>query len=166
MQEMKDMILQQNEAVVRRQIARADIETAEIEGSMQQLTVSRSNELSRRSQQSKESEQSKQELLRELVRQQGANKVFKELCEEALSQTIYEHPGQKINGVRATNYGSALTGFINMSGEETRIDQDISDVSADNWGIAVAGVIKNVDFKDLREGRPRLGDHDVMRREL
>ncbi|KAH8701327.1 hypothetical protein GQ44DRAFT_586082, partial [Phaeosphaeriaceae sp. PMI808] len=150
MKEMKDMMLQQNEVVVRQQIARADTETAELERSVQQLTVRRSSELSHVSQQSKESEESRKELLQELERQQAANNTFKEMCEEAISRTIYERTGQKINGVKATNNSSALTGFINTSGEESIIDQDISDVSADNWSIAVAGVIKNVDFKDLR----------------
>jgi hypothetical protein len=72
------------------------------------------------------------------------------MCEEALSRTVYERTGQKIKGVKATNYSSALAGFINTSGEESKINQDISDVTADNRSFAVAGVMKNLDFKDLR----------------
>lgn len=148
MKEIKDMMLQQNEVVVRQQFVHADTETAEIDRSVQQLTLN--SEPNRVSQQSEESEQSRQELLQELGRQQAANNVFKEMCEEALSKTIHQRTGQKIKGVKATNYSSALAGFINTSAEESRIAQDITEVSADNRGIAVAGVIKNLNFKDLR----------------
>ncbi|KAH8621453.1 hypothetical protein IG631_23938 [Alternaria alternata] len=159
------MMLQQNEAVVRQQIVRADTETAEVEYSMQQLTASRCGELSSAPQQTSESEQSRQELLQELERQQAANNAFKAICEESLSKTVYERTGQKIKGVKATNNSSAITGFINTSGEE-RIELDISDVSADNWSVAVAGVIKNVDFKDLRPGGANGGGSDDVRRKL
>lgn len=162
MKEMKDMMLQQNEILVRQQIAQADNETAEIERSLQQLTVDRSSELNHASEESGDSEQSRQELIRELGRQQSANTAFREMCEDALSKTTYERTGQKIKGVKATNNSSALTGFINTSGEELKIDQDISDVAADNWSVVVAGVIKNVDFKDLRPAGPgRVGRDDV-----
>jgi hypothetical protein len=154
MKEMKEMMLQQNEAVLRQQLVRADNETTEIERSLQQLTAEGDRGLSVASEQRKESEQSRQELLEELKRQQVANDVYKEMCEEALTSTVYIRTGQKIKRVKATNNSSAVTGFINTSGEELKIDQDISDVSADNWSVAVAGVVKNVDFKDLRPGRP------------
>jgi hypothetical protein len=55
-----------------------------------------------------------------------------------------------ICSIKATNYSAAVAGFINTSGEALNITQDISDVTADNWSVAAAGVIKNVDFKDLR----------------
>ena len=58
--------------------------------------------------------------------------------------------GKRSKGVKATNYSSALTGFINTSGEESRIDLVISDDTTDNWGVAVAGVVRNMNFKDLR----------------
>jgi len=164
MLEMKDMMLQQNEAIIRQLIARADDETTDINHSLQQLTAARTNEQDDVLKQSKESEQSKQELLQELEKQQAANAALKEMCEEDLSETVYERTGQKIKGVRATNNSSAITGSINTSGEESRIDQDISDVSADSWSIAVAGVIKNVDFKDLRPGGPDRGGRDDVRR--
>lgn len=40
------------------------------------------------------------------------------------------------------------------AGEESRIDQDISDINADNYSIAVAGVVKDLDFKNLRPSGP------------
>ncbi len=71
------------------------------------------------------------------------------MCEEALSRTVYQRTGQKIKGIKATNDGVALVGFINLSGKELNISQDISDVSADNRGFVVVGVANNVDIKDL-----------------
>lgn len=115
----------------------------EIGHSLQQLAVDGGNE-------NKESEQSRQELLHELKRQQAANTLFQEMCEEALSRTVFERTGQKIKGVKATRDSTALAGFINASGEELKINQDILDVTADNRSFAAAGVIKNVNFKDLR----------------
>lgn len=145
---MKDMMLQQNEAILQQKITQADSERTAIESSLQQLSAGGST------QPSEESEQSRQELLQEIGQQQISNDTFWKMCEEALSRTVYERTGQKIKGVKATNYSAALTGFINTSGEESKIDQDISDVTADNWSVAAAGVIKNMDFKDLRSSGP------------
>lgn len=117
---------------------------AEIEHGLQQLTVGRSTKSD------EESEQIKQELLQELKHQQASNIHFREMCEQALSTTVYERTGQKIKCVKATNDSSALAGFINTSGEDLKINQNISDVTADNRSFAAAGVIKNLDFKDLR----------------
>jgi hypothetical protein len=43
------------------------------------------------------------------------------MCEEALSRTVDERTGQKIKGVKATNYSAAVAGFINTSGEALNI---------------------------------------------
>ena len=141
------MMLRQNEAL-QQEIARADGQQTAIESSLQQLSVSDGTQLS------EESEQSRQELLREIWQQQVSNDTFRKMCEEALSRTVYERTGQKIKGVKATNNSTAVTGFINTSREELNIAQDISDVTADNWSVAAAGVIKNLDFKDLRSSAP------------
>jgi hypothetical protein len=155
MQEIKDMMLQKNETVLQRQITQAGNETIETELSMQQLSSGSDNDLSTSSPQLREAEESRRELLHELEKQKAAKQNFIKMCEEALSETIFHRTGQKIKGVRATNNSSALAGFINTSGEEEKIDQDISDINADNYSIAVAGVVKNLDFKDLRNGSHR-----------
>jgi hypothetical protein len=147
--EQKDSILKVNEAELQQELSRADTEMVQIEHSLQQLTVGRSTESD------KESEQSRQELLQELKQQQASNITFREICEEALSATVHERTGQKIKGVKATNDSSALAGFINTSGEGLKINQDISDVTADNRSFAGAGVIGNVDSKHLRPGSRR-----------
>ncbi|KAJ4350308.1 uncharacterized protein N0V89_008929 [Didymosphaeria variabile] len=154
MQEMKDMMLQQNELVIQQQIARADVETREIQLRMQQLPAGNDNELATTTPQLRECEPSRGELLHELGKRHTANQSFIKMCEEALSQTHYQRTGEKLKGVRATNNSSTITGFINTSGEESKIDQDISDVTADNFSIAVAGVVKNLDFKNLRPSGP------------
>jgi hypothetical protein len=164
MQEMKETMLQQNEVVIQQQIARADPEMREIELRMLQLPADNDSELTAISPQLGGSEQSRKELLRELANQQAANQTFIKMCEEALSQTVYQRTGQKIKGIRATNNSSALTGFINTSAEESRIDQDISDINADNYSIAVAGLVNNLDFKDLRSSRPERGHYDEILR--
>jgi hypothetical protein len=74
----------------------------EIEQSLQQLTVGGSTKLD------EESEQSKQELLQELKRQKVASTALRDMCEEALSRTVYERTWQKIKGIKATNDGVAL----------------------------------------------------------
>ena len=148
MKEMKEMMLKRNETDLHQEIARADGQKSDIESTLQQLSAGDRTQLS------EESEQSRQDLLQEIRQQQASNDAFRKMCEEALSKTVYERTGQKIKGVRATNYSSALAGFINTSGEESNIDQDISDVTADNQSVAVAGVIKNLNFKDLRQAAP------------
>ena len=67
---------------------------------------------------------------------------------------MYERTGQKIKGIKAPNDNSALVGFINTSGEGLRINQNISDVTADQRSTAIAGVIKYLHFKDLHSGCP------------
>ncbi|RYN21506.1 hypothetical protein AA0112_g10182 [Alternaria arborescens] len=161
MQEMKDMMLKYHEDILQQQLDRANTETAKTEDVIQQLTT-RGGESGPVSQ-DRESEQSRQEILREFGRQEATHNVLRDMCIEALSQTVYERTGQKIKGVTATNNSSALAGFINASGEELRIDQDISDVAADNWSIAAAGVIKNMDFNAMVSGKPGQSGRDIMR---
>lgn len=143
MNEMKDMMLQQNEAAIQREIQRAESERSAIENS---LPVSST-------QPSEEAELSRQELLQEIQKQKASNDSFRRICEEALSRTIYERTGQKIKGVRATDDSAALAGFVNITGEGLKINQDISDVTADKRSFAAAGVIMNIDFKDLWPNR-------------
>ncbi|KAG4435557.1 hypothetical protein IFR05_008968 [Cadophora sp. M221] len=142
--EQKDSILEATEADLEQELTRAGKEMVEIEQSLQRFTVGGSTE------RDEESEQSKKELLRELERQQAASTALRNMCEEALSRTVYQRTGQKIKGIKATNDGIALAGFINVPKEELNISQDISDVSADNRGFVIVGVANNIDIKDLR----------------
>jgi hypothetical protein len=54
-----------------------------------------------------------------------------------------------VKGDNGINYGLVLSDYICISGKGFCINQDISDVTANNWGVALAKVIKNVDFKAL-----------------
>ena len=145
--EQKDSILEATEADLEQELTRAGKEMVEIEQSLQRFTVGGSTE------RDEESEQSKKELLRELERQQAASTALRNMCEEALSRTVYQRTGQKIKGVKATNDGIALAGFINVPGEELNIGQDISDVSADNRGFVIVGVANNVESRTCVLGR-------------
>ena len=144
MKEMKNMMLKQNEAVIQQEVARADSEDVRIANAMQQL--SRYENTGR----GEELEDSRQKLLLEMGQQQASNDNFRKMCEEVLSRIVQERTGQKIKGVKAINHSSAVAGFINVSDEEMRIDQDISDVTAENRSFAGAGVIRDLNFRDLR----------------
>jgi len=148
MKEMKDMMLRQNEAVLQQEITRADGQRTDIERALLHISVADNTQASG------ESAQSRQELLQEVRQQRASNDAFRRMCEEALSRTVFERTGQKIKGVKATDHSSAIAGFINTSGEELKIDQDISDVTATNRSFAGAGVIKNLNFADLRPTGP------------
>ena len=148
MQQMKEMMLKQNESVLQREMARANGERAEIESAMQQLSVTDDTY------RSEESEQSRRELLQEIRQQVASNDAFRKICEEAISTTVFKRTGQKIKGIKATDHSTAVAGFMNTSGEETKINQDISDVTAGNRSFAGAGLFKNLDFADLRSTAP------------
>lgn len=149
MKEMRDMMLQHNEVVIRQQITQAEVDEDERAHNLQQLTDSESNEPHFSSLLARERDQSKHQLLQELEKREATNSIFREICEEALSKTVYERTGQMIKRVKATNHSSALAGFINTSGQEHSIFQDISDITADNRSIAVVGVVRDFDFKSL-----------------
>jgi hypothetical protein len=121
-----------------KEIARADRQRTEIESSLEQPLVGESTRLSG------ESEQRRQELLQEIRQQQASNNALRKMCEEALSRTVYERTGQKIKGVKATDDSSALAGFVNTSGGESKIDQDISDITAHNRSFAAARIISRL----------------------
>jgi excinuclease UvrABC ATPase subunit len=139
-QRQRDRILDAHEAELKQDITRAGTEMIQMEHSARQLT------LGERNTPDEESERSKQELLQELTNQQCSNTSFRKMCEEALSTTVYERTGQRINGVKATNDSSAVAGLVNASGEQLKIHQDISDVTAENRSFAAAGVINGMDF--------------------
>ena len=91
----------------------------------------------------------KQDLIREFGQQRATIDAFQGICEKALKAVVFERTGQTIRDVKATDNSVALTGFVNAEGEETRVEQDISQIAADGRSIAVAGVVNNVDFTAL-----------------
>lgn len=143
LKDIRDIMLQQNEVSLQRQIDQAVSRGMGIVGALQRLSDGGSI------QQSEESERSRQELFYVMQQQKTSNDTLQKMCEEALSRTVYERTGQKIKGVKATNNSAAPTGTFISSGEDPKIDQDISDVTADNWSFAPVGYFKGMDFKDL-----------------
>jgi DNA anti-recombination protein RmuC len=148
MKEVKGMMLRQNEATLQQEITRADEQKTNIERALQQISNADDTQAG------EDSAQSRRELLHEIQQQRASNDAFRNMCEEALSRTVFERTGQKIKGVKATDHSSAVAGFINTSGEELKINQDISDVTASNYSFAGAGVIKSLNFADLHSSGP------------
>jgi hypothetical protein len=143
-QDQRNNILRANEADLEQELTRVGNEIVEIEQSLQRFTMDTTTV------QDEESDQSRRELLQELEKQQLASTILRDTCEEALMRTVYQRTGQKIKGVKATNDGVALTGFINMPEQGANMNQDISDISADNRGFVIAGIANAIDIKDLR----------------
>ncbi|KAI9674004.1 MAG: hypothetical protein M1822_009581 [Bathelium mastoideum] len=142
MKEMKDVMLQQNENVVQKEIGQTGDARADIERALQEALAKHVSD--------EELEQNRQELVQELRQQQASNDALRQMCEQAISKTAYERIGQNIKSVKGTDQSIAVAGYINTTGEESNIDQDISDITAHNRSFAGAGVIKNLDFRDLR----------------
>jgi hypothetical protein len=144
MQQLKDLMLQQNENVMHREITQAEGQRVEIDRASEELAVMHidpSNE---------DSEQSRLELVHELRVQQASNAAHRQMCEEAMSRTTYERTGQKIRNVKATDQSTAIAGIANLSEEKFNLEQDISGVIAQNQSFAGAGVFRNLDFANLR----------------
>lgn len=89
------------------------------------------------------------DILAELRHQRKSYEAIQNICEEALKKTVYQRTGQKIFNIKAHDKSVTLTGFVNAEEEESRIDQEISDVAAAGYSIAVAGVVKNIDYVAL-----------------
>ncbi|KAM0493569.1 hypothetical protein ACHAP8_009207 [Fusarium lateritium] len=87
--------------------------------------------------------------LHEISRQKTMVATIQRASGEAHRATVSEHTKQNIRDVKTTNNSIALTGFINAEREETNIDQNISQVHTDGYGISVAGVAKNIDISSL-----------------
>lgn len=83
------MILQQNEALVQRQITQANTEAAETQSAIQKLTMRMD------AHHDSSARHSEGELIQELEAQQATNRVLEDMCEEALSATTQERTGQK-----------------------------------------------------------------------
>ncbi|KAH8889899.1 hypothetical protein GQ53DRAFT_842471 [Thozetella sp. PMI_491] len=136
-EEMREVMLRQNEVIIAREIARADEQRTTIENGLRQISTVCDTEPD------EESIKSSKDLRRELRHQQASNDAFRKACEEAHSKTVSE---QKIRAVRVATSGVALVGFINTSAEGVGIRQDISDIIAESSGVAVVGVAKDVNF--------------------
>ncbi|KAL6914841.1 hypothetical protein FSST1_012601 [Fusarium sambucinum] len=87
--------------------------------------------------------------LHEISRQKTMVATIQRASGEAHRATVSERTKQNIRDVKTTNNSIALTGFINAEREETNIDQNISQVHTDGYGISVAGVAKNIDISSL-----------------
>lgn len=147
MQEMREMLLKQQESVLQTESERAEEQHRNVTAAMQSLSIVPATPLD------DDAVRSRQDLLRELQQQQASNDAFSRLCEDLLARTVKERTGQQIRRVKATEDSIAVAGFINTAGAEMSVRQDISDVTADKRSFAGAGIIKNLDFGSLHQSK-------------
>lgn len=132
--EMVDPMLKQMEKMIERQILGVRTE----QGALARYTPPRNVT-------------NRDEILAELKHQRKTYEAMQKICEEALKKTVHQRTGQKIFNVHATEKSVTLTGFINSEEEESRIDQEISDVSASDYSISAVGVVKKIDYEGLAD---------------
>ncbi|KAG7101000.1 hypothetical protein HYQ45_004379 [Verticillium longisporum] len=93
-----------------------------------------------------------EDIRRDVVRDfevlQEANRLLQEVCLESMEKAATARRAQKIQDVKASNDSTALAGYINTD-DLGEIDQDIRHITADTRSVAVAGVVKGVDFNSL-----------------
>ncbi|MCJ1383791.1 hypothetical protein MMC17_006905 [Xylographa soralifera] len=140
--EVKESMLKGNELYLDEEKARANRESAAIESSLKQLSVSIRDEVN------EESKRGLEQLLKEIQEQKASNEVFRKACEKALVKTknIYHGIEQEIKNTKAESNSKAVAGLINISGEIQNIKQKISDTSAQGGSFAGAGIIQDLDL--------------------
>ncbi|KAH6641883.1 hypothetical protein F5144DRAFT_565120 [Chaetomium tenue] len=90
-------------------------------------------------------EKLKKDTQRELSALQGDNRRLQRACEEALKRVESARAAQKIKDLNASEDSAALAGYIN-TGNNFRVDQNISNAMANNKSLAVAGIANNFDI--------------------
>lgn len=152
-EEVKNFLLQGQESAIVGRLPQIDRESAEVENSIQHFSSEGSIQ---NLEPSEELAVDRQELLYELQQQRASIDIYRKTCEEAISKLTYERTGQRIKGVKATNFSRVIAGSLNTSGMTPNHPQDISDVTADCWSITMAGTFANVEFdKMLPPGPPK-----------
>ena len=142
MKEVKDSMLKGNEIRLDKEKARANRDSAAIESSLKQLSISIRDEVN------EESKRNLEQLLEEMKEQKTSNEVFRKTCEEALSKTKNIHDGieQEIKNTKADTNSRTVAGLINTRGEVRNIKQNISNTSATGGSFAGAGIIQDLDL--------------------
>ncbi|KAF2445424.1 hypothetical protein P171DRAFT_484108 [Karstenula rhodostoma CBS 690.94] len=105
-EEMKAMMLEQNEKKIKNDILSAERERTGIDESLHELSLTANTPRENTEQQQppqslldEESKKAKQELIHELQHQKALIESFRQFCEEALSKAVYQRTGAKIKGV-------------------------------------------------------------------
>ena len=92
-----------------------------------------------------------QELIAELTDPQNANKLLAKMYDDAYSATHFARTGIRVHGVKATEGGLALGGYINAPAElKMNHDMNVSDISAEGSDSTAMGGYMVVDFDKLR----------------
>ena len=116
---------------------------AEVDAQMQQLSIIGDDE------QSGYSHEDKSELLADLGRERTLLEGYRNVCEEAVSKIHYNRTGQHISDVKMDESSRLMVGFINTDGEELRMNQNITGVTATHGSRGIVGVAKNVNLNNF-----------------
>lgn len=135
-------MLASKENEIKQQAQDADRQIAMVETQLQQLSFANAG-------QGQKLEQSRLRLIDDVKQQRSLLDAYREVCEDAQEKIHYKLSGQKIKKVRATGTSYMLVGIINAEGEESKIKQDIEDISAETASTVVVGVARNIDIPQL-----------------
>ncbi|KAH7556747.1 hypothetical protein BM1_06181 [Bipolaris maydis] len=102
-----------------------------------------------------ESNEAMKELISELQHLKSSSQTYCQLSEEALSETMSQRTGTNVSirGVTVTDQGLTINGVISETGEELKIQLDISDVTVKDQGIAVNVVADKLDLSAILAAR-------------
>ncbi|KAF1828070.1 hypothetical protein BDW02DRAFT_635403 [Decorospora gaudefroyi] len=156
--------LEEHEKDIERKIAVAKSTEAKIEKEMGKLRIApniasdnaeqEQQELSQASN-DEEFNEAKRELMSELQHQRSSNQAYCQLSEDALGKTMSQRTGTKVSikGVTVTEQGVIINGVISETGEELKIQLDISDVTVKDQGIALNVVADKLDLDKIFAAR-------------
>ncbi|GAD98457.1 hypothetical protein TSTA_125090 [Paecilomyces variotii No. 5] len=136
MQEIKEMMLKQNETVLQKELGRADGERALTESALVQISLSDRNWLS------DESKQSRWELLQDLQQQQAFSDAFRRMCEQALTITVSERTGYN-GSMQKSDHSAATIDFIDPSLDAKMLDYASFNVTPDSGNFDVSGRVED-----------------------
>lgn len=102
-----------------------------------------------------ESNEAMKELMSELQHLKCSSQAYCQLSEEALSKTMSQRTGTNVSirGVTVTDQGLIINGVISETGEELKIQLEISEVTVKDQGIAVNVVADKLDLNPILAAR-------------
>jgi hypothetical protein len=113
---------------------------AEVDTQMQQLSIIGDNE------QGAYSHEERSELLADLGRERTLLEGYRNVCGETVSKIHHNRTGQHISNIKMDDSSRLMVGFINTDGEELRMNQNITGVTATHGSRGIVGVAKNVNL--------------------
>jgi hypothetical protein len=137
------MMLAQKEKEIEQQGNQVDEQIAETEVQLVRVTSTSNND------QGQENEQNRLEVIEDIKQQQGILHLYRQMCKEAQAIVHSESTGQNIKQVTLSSSSRLMVGIINADGEESKIKQNIGDVSATDNSFGVVGIGRNIDTTEF-----------------